>query len=118
VCVTDRARERVLEQLELCLAADERRRERAHRATGRAGPDDTADGDRLAPATQLEGLERFELDEVSDEARRGRTDDDLVRPRLLLEAGCEIDRLAGGERRLCLVGDDLTGLDADANLEP
>src|ERR1700741_5183279 len=49
MAVADGAREGVLEQLELRLAADERRLERAHRPAGLAGPDDAADGDRLAP---------------------------------------------------------------------
>src|SRR5204863_658287 len=115
--VADRARERVLEQLELGLAADERRRERAHRAAELEGPDDTARGDRLGPPPQLERLEFLELDEVTDEARRSRADHDLVRTGLLLETSGEVDRLAGGERRLALVGDDLAGFDPDADVE-
>ncbi len=111
------ARERVLEQLELGLAPDERRRERAHRATRLPGADDATRRDRLAPATQLERLELLELDEVPDEPRRGRADHDLVRPGLLLEAGGEVDRRAGGERGVGLVGDDLARLDADPHVE-
>ena len=42
---------------------------------------------------------------------------DLPGLRLLLEAGRDVDGLAGGERRVAAVGDDLTRLDADARLE-
>src|SRR5439155_24518906 len=113
----DGADKGVLEQLELGLAADERRRERAHRTAVLAGAHDAAGGDRLAPTAQLEWLERLELDEVPHESRRRGADDDLVRARLLLEARGEVDRFAGGERRVRFVGDDLAGLDPNAHLE-
>ena len=66
--VAHRARERVLEQLELGLAADERRREAAQRRAELDGADDALRGDRLAPAAQLERLERLELDAVAERA--------------------------------------------------
>ncbi len=47
-----------------------------------------------------------------------RADQDLARAGLLLEPRREVDRLAGGERRLGLVGDDLARLDPDPRLEP
>ena len=48
---------------------------------------------------------------------RGRPDEDLARAGGLLESGGEIDRLAGRERRLGVVDDDLTRLDPDPRLE-
>ena len=116
--IAHRSRERVLEQLELGLAADERRRERAHRTALLTGAEDAARGDGLPPTPQLERLERLELDEVSHEARRRRPDEDLVRSGLLLQASGEVDRLAGRERRLALVGDDLARLDPDGTSRP
>src|SRR5581483_9056381 len=93
----DGALVRVLEQLELALAADERRREPAH---GRAGVDD-ADGavgdDRLAEAAQLERADLFELDAVAEEAGGGGADQELVRSGGDLQAGGDVHRLAGGE---------------------
>ena len=75
-------------------------------------------GDRVRPAAQLQRADLLELDTAADEARRARADHDLARLCLLLEARGEVDSLAGGERRLCLVvGDDLAGLDSDARLE-
>src|SRR4029077_19691069 len=52
VAVANGRLEGVLEQVELGLAADERRLERPHRAARLEGSDDTADGDRLRPAPQ------------------------------------------------------------------
>ena len=52
------------------------------------------------------------------EAARAGADQDLARRRLLLQPRGEVDGLAGGERRLAVVDDDLAGLDADARLEP
>ena len=116
--VTDGAHERVLEQLELGLPPDELRRERVHRPGGLTDADHAARDDRLAPAAELQRCKGLEVEDVSHQPCCSRADDDLVRSRLLLETGGEIDRLAGGERRLCLVGDDLAGFDPDADVEP
>ena len=79
--------------------------------------DDALRGDRLAPAAQLERVDGFELDAAAEEARRGGADEDLVRLGLALQARGEVDGLAGRERRVAVVGDDLAGLDADPRLE-
>ena len=118
--VADAARERVLEQLELGVAADERRGERAQRpAAVLDGADDAVGGDRRgrSPAARR-GSRRLELDPALDEARRAGADEDLARLRLLLEPRGDVHRLARGERRVpLLLGDDLARLDADAGLE-
>ena len=74
--------------------------------------------DRLAEAADVARLGLLELDAAADEAGRAGPDEDLARRRLLLQAGGEVDGLAGGERRVPLIlDDDLAGLDADAGLE-
>ena len=45
-------------------------------------------------------------------------EEDLARRGGLLEPGRQVDRLAGRERRLGVVGDDLAGLDPDPRLQP
>ena len=52
------------------------------------------------------------------EPARARADQDLARRGGLLQARGDVDGLAGRERRLGVVGDDLARLDADARLEP
>ena len=62
-------------------------------------------------AAQVERADRLELDAVADEARGARADEDLAPLRRLLETRSEVDGLAGGERRLAVVGDHLARLD-------
>ena len=115
--VADRARIRVLEQLELRLAADERRLDGRDRRALVGGADDAARRDRVAEAAQLEEAGRLELDTPTDETRRAGADEDLPRLGALLQPRGEVDGLARGEGRRGVVGDDLAGLDSDAGLE-
>ena len=73
--------------------------------------------DGLPPAVQLERADRLQLDAVTDEARGAGADEDLAPLRRLLEAGGEVDGLAGGEGGVAVVGDDLARLDPDPGLE-
>jgi hypothetical protein len=107
-----------LEQVELRLAADERRLERLDRLARLDRADDAARGDGLPPAAQLEGRHGLELDAATDEPGRGRADEDLVRGGLLLQARGQVDGLAGREGGVAVVGDDLAGLDPHSRLEP
>src|SRR5439155_1280307 len=109
--------ERVLEQLELALPADERSREATHGLTevGDAGHALRRDG--LAPAAQLELSRGLELDAAAQQPRGGGADEDLVGRRARLEAGCEVHGLARREGGVAVVRDDLAGLDADPRLE-
>ena len=116
--VSDRPRERVLEQLELRLAPDERCA-RAERAGGAF--DRVHDAPRAQRPVQPLELERTGV--LDDEAARGqavcrRPEQDLARPRRLLESRREVDGLAGDEGRVGVLDDDLSRLDPDPRLEP
>ena len=106
------------EQLELGLAADERRRERRRaappcsRAQRRATPRRGS-----ASPRRSSGPSVLDLDAAEREPVRAGADQDLARLRGLLEAGGDVDGLAGGEGRVGVVGDDLARLDADPRLE-
>src|SRR5207247_355914 len=111
-----RAGERVLEQLELVVAADERRhrdpREHSSIRAGRCpGPD------RLIPATHLDRADVLDLDPAEREPMCRGAEQDLSRLGKLLEARCDVDRLAGRERRVAGAGHDLSGLDSDAGAQ-
>ncbi len=116
--VADRARERVLEQLELRFAPDERRAW-ACRPRGAVHRVHHAPRAKCRPhPLQLEWPRILD-----DEARgckpvRGRPDQDLSRSRDLLEASREVHGLACGERGVRVLDDELAGLDADPRLEP
>ena len=69
--------------------------------------------DRLVAAADLDRPEVLDLDPVERQPVRVRPDQHLVRRRALLEARGEVDRLAGGERRVAVADDDLAGLDPD-----
>ena len=115
--VADRARERVLEQLELLLAADEPRvRDTALRIQG---ADRAPRPERLLAALDLDRPGVLDLDRACGEAAHDRAEHDLARLRRLLQARRQVHGLTGGERgRGRVVDDDLAGLDADARLEP
>ena len=63
------------------------------------------------------GPDLLGLGDADRQPPRERADHDLPRLRRLLQAGGDVDRLAGREGRVRLVGDDLAGLDADPRLE-
>src|SRR5207253_8996736 len=109
--------EGVIEQIELGLPADEgsgdgrKRRltvERCGRTVGR---------NRIPEAAQLERAGFFGLDPPLREAVRRLADQDLARRSRLLQARRDVDGLAGRERRVGLVHDDLAGLDSDPGLD-
>ena len=104
--VAHRARVGVLEQLELGIAADERRLEAAvaHAVVADAGHGPRPDG--LA-ASDLDRADVLELEPAEGEALRAGADQDLVGLRGLLEPRGDVDGLARRERGVRLVGDDL-----------
>src|SRR5262245_10370345 len=114
--VARRTRKRVLEQLELVVAADERRDRHTRRSSSvcgrrRPGPDRLvapADLDR-ADVVDLEPPEREPVRRGAEQALSGLCE--------LLEAGCDVDRLARRERRISGAGHALARLDADARLQ-
>ena len=112
--------EGVGEQVELGFAADQRRDDGRARGDLRAvdGADHAPGGELPGAALDLDRLDLLDLDRVEREPPRCRTDQDLHRAGGLLEPCREVDRLAGRERRVRRVDDDLTGLDPDPRLEP
>ena len=116
--VLDHAAERVLEQLELEVAADERRGDRRRPAVAVADLEQAPGELRLAEALQVDRADLLGLDDAGRQPPRERPDDDLAGFAGLLEPRRDVDRLAGGEGRVRLVGDDLARLDADPRLEP
>ncbi len=85
------------EQLELGLAADQRRDNgRAHRDLRAVdGADHAPGGELFSAALDLDRLDLLDLDHVERQPPRRRADQDLHRARGLLEPCCEVDRLAG-----------------------
>ena len=95
--IANGALERVLEQLELVLAADERRfdRVRAPSAVGHA--DRGPDPDRLAAAANVKRTDVLEDDPAEGQAAHSRADQKLLRSGCLLQTGGDVDRLPGRE---------------------
>ena len=114
--VTDRAREHVLEQLELAPAADERRRAEPARRLDRPQRAPRPHG--LRPSSDLDLARALHLDRTGGKAASGRAEQDLAGLRGLLQSRGEVHGLAGGERRLRVLDHDLAGLDSDAHGEP
>ncbi len=115
--VAQAAAERVLEELELGLATDERRTgaERATRPVEHV--DDAPRAQRPVDALELERPGVLD-DEVSGgEAIRGRPDEDLPGTRGFLQSGGQVDGLARGEGRVRAVDDDLAGFDPDTRFQ-
>ena len=80
---------------------------------------DQAPGElRLGEALQVDRADLLGLDDAGRQPSGEGPDDDLAGRGGLLEPGGDVDRLAGGEGRVRLVGDDLARLDADPRLEP
>ena len=115
--VAKAAVEGVLEELELGVATDERsaRPDRTRRAVEHV--DDAPGSKRAVDALQLERACVLDDEAARGETVCGRADEDLARPRRLLEPRGEVHGLARRERRLGVVDDDLARLDADARLE-
>ena len=112
------ARERVVEQLELLLAPDERHRDDEPAADLLRHRDDPPGLDAgREPARRLRP-ERCRDDRVARQPLDGRAEEHLARLGRLLQARRRVDREPRRERGLGLVRDDLARLDADANLEP
>ena len=116
--VADGALERVLEQLELGVAPDERRRRRPDELLAVADAGRAPDRSGSATSAQLARAGGLELDRGRARAGSapGPTRISSGR-RQLLEPRRDVDGLAGREGRLGVVGDDLAGLDADPRLE-
>src|SRR5439155_12139188 len=109
---------RVLQQLELRLATDERRLERARSPTAAPVGAESAPGpDGLRHALQLDRAEVLDLDATQRQPVRGRAEQELAGLGRLLEPRGQRNRLSRGERRLAVLGNDLARLDADPRLE-
>ena len=115
--VSDRPLQRVVQQVELRVAPDERRRNVGDAVTPVAHANRAKRGNRLAESAQLERPCRLRLDRRAGEPMRGLSDQDLARASSLLQPRRHVDGLAGRERRVGLVHHDLAGLDADPRLE-
>ena len=96
--IADRALERVLEQLELLDTTDELRTRPELAAGAVESGDEAPRAERLDPL-ELEGLPRPRPRGFPQRGGGRRADEDLPRPRDLLEARGEVDGLAGRERR-------------------
>ena len=114
--VFDRLGECLKEPAQLALAADERRVEPAgKRGRPFVKPEQAARSERLALALQLErGLLR--LDGIAHQACRLRPEENLAAACRLLEAGGDVDGIAGCEP-LRGADDDLAGVDANPRLD-
>jgi hypothetical protein len=107
----------VLQQLELGVAADQRRLQ-GLRALGRgAGAEDAPRPHLVAEALQRDRPHVFGLDAAEREPMGGRADQQLAGLRRLLEPRRDGHRLTGREGRVRVVRDDFAGLHADARFE-
>ena len=117
--VAQRALVGVLEQVELGLAADERRLERLQgpRPAGAVGAERAPRPHGRGETLHLDRAEVLDLDAAQRQPVRARTEEQLPGLRGLLEPCRERDRLAGGERRIAVLDDHFARLDAHARLE-
>ena len=115
--VPNRPHQRVLEELELGLPADEGRRDGSRLRPAVDRGERPVGGDRPAESPQLERAGVLCLDPALGEAVRCVPDQDLAGAGRLLKAGRDVDGRAGREGRVGLVDDDLAGLDADPGLD-
>ena len=106
----------VVERRELLLAADERRSGSSGATAPSAHADEPVGGNRLGLPLQAQRLDLLDLDVVADERVRERPDQDLALAGCLLEAGRDVDRIAGDEplARGRVAGDHLARVDAGA----
>ena len=110
--------QRLVDRLQLLLAADDRRVEPPRVAFASARRNEPVRRNALLLALQLERLDRLDLHRVAHQAIGRVADVDLVRRRRLLEPRRDVDGVAGGEllvRGGVVVGDDLAGVDAGAH---
>ena len=113
--IPHRSLERVLEQRQLRLAADQRcggETRRVVHAQRAPGPQ------RLGPALDLERAGALDLDRAGRQPPRSLADENLPRLRRLLQPHGQVHGLAGRERRFGVLDDDLSRLDADPDREP
>ena len=110
--VPDRARVRVLEELELVIATDDRRDDQTRRGCA-VGADRRPRPDRLGPAADLDRPEILRLDPAEGEPVGARPDDHLARLGGLLQSRGEVDCVPGREGRVGGLGDHLSGFDSD-----
>ena len=115
--IANRPLEHVVQQLELSVTTDERGRDAAEAMHAAVGRERAERRNRIAEPAQLERAGRFHLHRAAGQAMCGLADQDLARPRSLLEARGDVDRFARREGRIRLVDDYLARLDADARLE-
>ena len=116
--VPDHAAERVLEQLQLELAGDERRCDRGRAAVAFQDLQQPPGELRLGEALQVDRADLLGLDHADGQPSGEGPNEDLSRRGGLLEPRRDVDGLAGGEGRVGLVGDDLARLDPDPRLQP
>ena len=105
--VADDAGEDVVQQLELLLAADVRRRDVERPPDGPVGADDAPDRDLAVEPLEGAVADRLDGDPAGGEAVCRRPDQDLAGLRALLEPRGDVERLAGRERRVARLRDDL-----------
>jgi hypothetical protein len=108
--------EGVLEQLELGVAADERR---IRGPSGRPVPraDRLPRPHRPREPAEVERADVLGVDRAERQPVGRRSDQHLPRLGRLLQPRGDVDGFAGGEGRVRVVGDDLPGLDAGAGVE-
>ena len=115
--IADHARERVVKELELLLAAHEACRDRRHPPAGLLDTHEPPHRQRIVEPLELEEDALLGVHDRQGEPPCKRADQDLPGLRSLLEPGCDIHGLAGCERRVGLVGHDLARFDPDPRLE-
>ena len=109
-----------MELRELPLASDHRRVQAPRdRRDHLADAEQTPRQDALGLALQLERLDRLGFDGLANEAVGRLAEQDLTRRRLLLQAGGDVDCVAGHECRVGCGGasHDLAGVHADPDLD-
>ena len=116
--VTEHAREGVVQELELVVAADEAGGERVGEAVRLDERDEPPGEERLAEALQVERAAFVELHARERQPARERADQDLAGRSRLLQPSGHVDRLAGREGRVGFVRNHLARLDADPRLQP
>ena len=117
--VANGAQIRVLEQLELGVAAYERRSADAGSAADPGKADDPPRPDGLRSTSNLDRPLVLDLEAAEREPVGARADQDAVDRGCLLEPSGDVEGFAGRERGLGrVVDDDLAGLDPDPDVEP